>query len=251
MSGHSKWHSIRHKKAAVDAKRGAMFTKLIKEIVVAARMGGGDPNANPRLRTAVQAAKDVSMPKDNIERAIKKGSGELEDVSYEDFTLEGYGQAGVAILVEGSTDNRNRTTAEIRHTFNKYGGSMGEQGCVSWMFNKKGVIEVPVEEQDEEAVMEAAIEAGAEDFESGGETFRVLTDPAHMQEVRQALEAQSISVRSSTMENIPGNTIKVEGDDARKLMKLIELLEENEDVSSVSANYDIDDNVLEAIGSEN
>ncbi len=245
MSGHSKWHSIKHKKAAVDAKRGAKFTKIIKEIVVAARMGGGDPNGNPRLRSAIQAARDASMPKDNIDRAVKKGSGELAGVSYEDFCFEGYGHGGVAILVEGTTDNKNRTTPEIRHLFAKYGGNLGEVGCVGWMFKKKGIIRIPAEGLSEDQVMEAAIEAGTDDFVNQGDLFEVVTSPEALQQVREALESQNIPIASSTVENVPENTVKVEGEDARKLLKLIEMLEEHDDVNSVSANYDIDDEVIE------
>jgi len=244
MSGHSKWHSIKHKKAAADAKRGAAFTRVIKEIVVAARMGGGDPEGNPRLRTAIQAARDVNMPKDNIERAIKKGSGELEGVNYEDFVYEGYGQAGVALMVEGTTDNTNRTSSEIRHTFMKYGGNLGTPGCVGYMFHKRGVIRVSAEGQDEDAVMGAAIEAGADDFETDDDLYRIQTDPAHMETVRGALEAADIKVEASAIENIPDNTVKIEADDARKLMKLIEMIEENDDVSAVWANYEIDDALM-------
>ncbi len=245
MSGHSKWHSIKHKKAAVDAKRGAKFTKLIKEIVIAAKMGGGDMAANPRLRTAIQAAKDASMPKDNIERAVKKGSGELEGTHYEDFTFEGYGQGGVALFVEGTTDNKNRTTPEIRHMFSKYGGAMGEQGCVGWMFKKKGVIIIAAEGLNEDEMMEAAIEAGADDFVNEGEIFRVLTSWESVQAVREALEAKKIAVQSSGVENIPENTIKIEDvEEARKLLKLIDMLDDHDDVNSVSANYDIDDAIL-------
>jgi YebC/PmpR family DNA-binding regulatory protein len=244
MSGHSKWHSIKHKKAAIDAKRGAAFTKFIKELQVAARMGGSDPNANPRLRTAIQAARDMNMPKDNIERAIKKGAGELGAVSFEDFAFEGYGQAGVAILVEGTTDNMNRTAPEVRHAFGKYGGNLGEPGCVSWMFKKKGEILIPAEGQDEDKVMEAAIEAGAEDFSNMGDMFRVLTTQGEMESIRQALEGQGIKVDSSSVQNIPDTSIKVEGEDARKLLKLISMLEEHDDVTAVSANYDIDDDLI-------
>jgi YebC/PmpR family DNA-binding regulatory protein len=247
MSGHSKWHTIKHKKGAIDAKRGAAFTKVIKEIQVAARMGGGDINANPRLRSAVQAARDINMPKDNIERAIKKGSGELAGVSYEDFTYEGYGQAGVAIMVEGTSDNMNRTGPEVRHMFQKYGGNLGAQGCVSYMFAKKGVIMVPAEGQDEETVMMTAIDAGADDFENLGEVFRVLTKQGQVEAVRKALEDAGLKVASSGVENIPDNTIKVEGEDAKKLLKLIEMLEEHDDVNSVSANYDIDDSIIESL----
>lgn len=248
MSGHSKWHTIKHKKGAIDAKRGASFTKAIKEIQISAKMGGGDPNANPRLRTAIQSARDINMPKDNIERAVKKGAGELEGVSYEDFTYEGYGQAGVAILVEGTSDNMNRTSPEIRHAFTKYGGSMGAPGCVAWMFTKKGAIMIPAAGLDEEKVMETALEAGADDFQSEGDYFRVLTDPGQVEAVRKVLEDQKIPVESSKVEQVPNNVIKVENsEDARKLLKLIDMLEENEDVSAVSANYDIDDALIEQL----
>lgn len=247
MSGHSKWHSIRHKKAAIDAKRGRMFTKVIKELSIAARMGGSDPAGNPRLRTAIQAAKDVNMPKDNIERAIKKGAGEMAGVSYEDFTFEGYGQAGVAILVEGTTDNMNRTAPEIRHLFGKYGGNMGEPGCVSWMFKKRGVIEINAEGIDEDRVMEAALEAGAEDVSNQGEVFRVLTGPADVESVRKSLEEADLPVIHSAVEMLSDNTIKVEGDQAGKLLKLIEMLEEHDDVNNVWSNYEIDDALIEQL----
>lgn len=247
MSGHSKWHTIKHKKGAIDAKRGAAFTKVIKEIQVAARMGGGDPGSNPRLRTAMLAARDINMPKDNIERAVKKGCGELAGVSYEDFTYEGYGQGGVALLVEGTSDNMNRTGPEVRHMFQKYGGSMGAQGCVAWMFTRRGVVIVPTEGQDEDATMEIAIEAGAEDFQNLGDVYRVLTGPNQMEAVRKSLEDKGIKVASSAIENIPENTVKVEGEEAKKLLKLIEMLEEHDDVNSVSANYDIDDSIIESM----
>lgn len=249
MSGHSKWASIKHKKAATDAKRGRMFTKLLKEIEIAARIGGGDPDGNPRLRSAVQAARDASMPNDNINRAIKRGSGELAGVNYEDFLIEGYGQAGVAILVEGTTDNKNRTMPELRHAFQKYGGTMGAMGSVSWMFHKKGTIMVPSEGLDEDTVMEIALDAGAEDFSSMEGYFRIVTDSTSMDKVRKALEDKKIKVEASTLENIPENTIKVEGDAVPKLLKLIEMLEENEDVKTVSANYDIDDALIEQYSS--
>ena len=249
MSGHSKWHSIRHKKAIIDSKRGAKFTKLIKEIQVAVRMGGSDPNANPRLRTAIQAAKDVSMPKDNIDRAVKKGSGELGNVSYTDFTFEGYGQAGVAILVEGTTDNMNRTAPEVRFAFSKYGGAMGEPGSVNWMFKRKGVIMVAATGQDEEKVMEMALEAGAEDFENFGESFRILTDAYQVETVRAALEAQKLKVESSEVEMLPDNSITMtDAEETKKLLKLIEVLEENDDVRAVWANHEIDDSIVEQVG---
>lgn len=245
MSGHSKWHTIKHKKAAVDAKRGKMFTKVIKEISIAARLGGSDIEGNPRLRTAVQAARDINMPKDTIERAIKKGAGELEGVSYTDFAVEGYGQAGVAIYVEGTTDNGNRTLPELRKIFTKGGGQVGEQGCVGWMFNKRGVIAIPAEGLDEDAVMEAALEAGAEDVEPEGDIFRVETDWTQVQDVRDAIEKAGLKVESSTVENVPSNTIKVEAiEDARKLINLVDALEDHDDVNSVSANFDIDDGMM-------
>jgi YebC/PmpR family DNA-binding regulatory protein len=248
MSGHSKWHSIKHKKALIDAKRGAKFTKIIKELQIAARMGGGDPNGNPRLRSAVQAAKDVNMPKDNIDRAIKKGSGELGNISYEDFTFEGYGQAGVAILVEGTTDNMNRTAPEIRHMFDKHGGSLGTPGCVGWMFKKRGVIEVAGEGVEEDKVMEAAIEAGADDVENLGEIFRVTTDPAHVETIRQALEKSGLKVISSAAEKSADNTIKVEGDQAAKLLRMLDTIEEHDDVTNVWSNAEIDEATMEKIG---
>ncbi len=245
MSGHSKWHSIRHKKAIVDARRGKEFTKLIKEISVAARIGGSDLNGNPRLRTAAQAARDANMPKDNIERAIKKGAGELEGVSYEDFVFEGYGQGGIAIMVEGTTDNKNRTTPELRYAFSKFGGNLGEQGCVGWMFERKGIILAPVEGQDEDQLMEAALEAGADDFENEGEVYRIVTEPGRIESVRAALEERSIKINASSIQNLPQNTVKVEGDDVSKLLKLLELLEDHDDVTQVSANYEIDDALIE------
>ena len=245
MSGHSKWSSIKHKKAAVDAKRGKAFTKLIKELTIAARMGGSDPNGNPRLRSAMQAARDGNMPLDTITRAVKKGAGELEGVSYEDFTIEGYGQGGVAILPEGTTDNKNRTMPELRHLFGKMGGSMGEQGCVGWMFNRKGVILIPAEGRNEDEMMEAALEAGADDLIGSPEMFRVTTDPNDVEKVRKALEAKGLKVESSAVENIPTTTIKVEGEDVPKLLRLLDALEDHDDVSSVSANYEIDDALIE------
>lgn len=248
MSGHSKWHSIRHKKAIIDSKRGAKFTKLIKEIQVAVRMGGSDPNGNPRLRTAIQAARDVSMPKDNIERAIKKGSGELGSVSYTDFVFEGYGQAGVAILVEGTTDNMNRTAPEIRFAFSKYGGAIGEPGSVNWMFKRKGVVMVAAEGADEEKAMEAALEAGAEDFENVGESFRILTDPGQIEAVRAALEGQKFKVESSEVEMLPDNFINLaDAEEAKKLLKLLEVLEEHDDVRAIWANHEIDDSIADAV----
>ena len=247
MSGHSKWHSIKHKKAATDAKRGRLFTRIQKEVVVAARMGGGDIEGNPRLRAAVQAAKDGNMPKDNIEKAIQRGTGDLSGVSYEDFTFEGYGQAGVALMVEGSTDNRNRTTAEIRHLFGKHGGNLGEVGCVAWIFPKKGFILVPEEGHDEEAVMDCALEAGAEDFEVEEGMIQITAPPEDLFKIREALESKGIKVASAKVERIPTTTVRAEGRDAEKLLKLANALEDHDDVTSVSINAEIDFDLIEQL----
>jgi len=247
MSGHNKWSSIKHRKAAQDAKRGQAFTKVIREVTVAARQGGSDPDKNARLRVALQTAKDVNMPKDTLDRAIKKGAGELDGVNYEDVVYEGYGPAGVAVYVEASTDNKNRSAAEFRHTFAKYGGNMGEVGCVGWMFKKTGQIIVPAEGVDEDALMEIALEGGADDMENEGEVFVISTDWQHMLNVREAIEAQDIKVDSATVSMVPDNTVKVEGKQAESLMKLLGILEENDDVNSVAANYEIDDELMEQI----
>lgn len=248
MSGHSKWHSIRHKKAAVDAKRGKLFTKIIRELTVAARTGGGNPDVNPRLRSAIQAAKDVNMPKDTIDKAIKKGTGELPGVSYEEVTYEGYGPGGVAIFIQGSTDNRNRTSAEVRHILSKHNGSLGEAGCVSWMFAKKGIILVDASAADEDTLTEIAIEAGAEDLINNGDSFTVTTDPADLDAVRSVLEGKGVKVESAEISMVPNSTVKLEGKDAEQLLKLVGALEEQDDVQSVSANFDIADEVIEKIG---
>ena len=248
MSGHSKWHSIRHKKAAVDAKRGKLFTKIIRELTVAARTGGGSPDVNPRLRTAVQAAKDVNMPKDTIDKAIKKGTGELPGVSYEDVTYEGYGPGGVAIFIQGSTDNRNRTSAEVRHIFTKHNGSLGEAGCVSWMFAKKGIILVDASASDEDTLTEIAIEAGADDLVNNGDSFTVTTNPVDLDAVRSVIEEKGITVGSADISMVPNTTVKLEGKEAEQLLKLVSALEELDDVQSVSANFDIADELIEQIG---
>ncbi len=247
MSGHNKWSTIKHKKAATDAKRGQAFTKVIRELTVAARAGGSDPTSNPRLRVAIQQAKDVNMPKDTTERAIKKGAGEIEGVSYEDVVYEGYGPAGVAVYVEASTDNKNRSAAEIRHVFAKYNGNMGEVGCVGWMFKKKGQIVVPAEGVDEDDLMEVALDTGAEDIQNEGEVFIVTTEWHDMMSVREAIEGKGIKVDSANVTMIPDNTVKLEGKNAETLMKLIGKLEESDDVSTVSANYEIDDALMERI----
>ncbi|MGI8907133.1 MAG: YebC/PmpR family DNA-binding transcriptional regulator [Candidatus Sumerlaeaceae bacterium] len=245
MSGHSKWNSIKHKKAALDAKRGKTFTRIIRELTIAAKMGGGDLSGNPRLRTAVAAAKDVNMPWKNIESAIKKGTGELEGVNYEEVTYEGYGPGGVAVLVECTTDNRNRTAAEIRHIFTKANGSLGAVGSVSYMFHKQGMIAVSAEGTDEDKVMEAALEAGAEDVRNEEDMFVILTKPGSMGEVREAIEAAGLKVESAEITSVPATTKKVEGKEAEQVLKLLNILEDQDDVQNVSANFDISDELIE------
>lgn len=247
MSGHSKWHSIKHKKAAIDAKRGKIFTRIIRELTIAAKMGGGDPAANPRLRTAIAAAKDVNMPWKNIENAIKKGTGEIEGVEYEEITYEGYGPGGVAVMVEASTDNRNRTAAEIRHLFSKADGALGAVGSVSYLFQKQGIIRVPQEGADEDKVMEAALEAGAEDVRPEEEGFTIVTAPSALAEVREALEAAGFKIESAEVANNPTTTKHVEGKDAEKLIKLLNGLEDHDDVSNVSANFEMSDELIEQL----
>jgi len=246
MSGHSKWHSIRHKKAAADSKRGKVFTRLIKEISVAARMGGGDPDANPRLRTAVQAAKDANMPHDNVKRAILKGTGELPGQSYEESTYEGYGPGGVAVFIEALTDNKNRTVAEIRHTFSKYGGNLGENGSVQWMFEKKGYVTVPKEGVSEDSLFEIVLEAGAEDLQSGSDMFEVYTSVETFESVKQALADAAIKVAHNSLTMIPQNEVKITGKTANQMLNLMEILEEHDDVQNVYANFDIDEKEMEA-----
>ena len=242
MSGHSKWSTIKHKKAAKDAKRGKVFTKLIKEITVAARMGGsGDPNFNPRLRTAVLAAKAASMPNDNIDRAIKKGTGDSEGAAYEEIMYEGYGPGGVALMIRALTDNRNRTVADVRRVFTKYGGNMGESGCVGWMFQKRGVLLVDATHGDEDRIMEVALEAGAEDVADADGSWEISTTPESFEAVRDALAKAGIDAASAEVTMVPQNTVAVAGDDAERLVKLLEALEDLDDVQSVSANADLDD----------
>lgn len=248
MSGHSKWSTIKRKKGAIDAKRGKIFTKLIKEITVAARLGGGDPDANPRLRTAILAAKTENMPKDNIERAIKKGTGDLEGANYEEILYEGYGPGGVAILVETMTDNKNRTVADIRHFFSKSGGNLGESGCVGWMFDKKGVIVVDKETIAEEDLLEAALEAGAEDVVEEDSTFQVVTAPEEFNGVVEALDRDEIAYAEASISMVPQNTVEVQEEKtARSLLKLMENLEDHDDVQKVHANFDIPDELMESI----
>ncbi|MBM4269966.1 MAG: YebC/PmpR family DNA-binding transcriptional regulator [Deltaproteobacteria bacterium] len=245
MSGHSKWSTIKHKKAAKDARRGQMFTKLIREISVAARLGNsGDPNFNARLRTAVLAAKAARMPNDNIDRAIKKGLGEGGGDSYEDVTYEGYGPGGVAILVQGLTDNRNRTVAALRGIFQKYGGSLGEAGCVNWMFSRRGVFVVDGASIDEERLMEIALEAGAQDVTESGDAWEVTTEPDAFESVREVLERAGAVIRSAELGMVPDNTVGASGADAARLVRLLEALDEHDDVQSVSANADLDEEEL-------
>ncbi len=245
MSGHSKWHSIKHKKAAVDAKRGKLFTKLIKEITVAARIGGGDPEANPRLRSAVQAAKAANMPQDNIKRAIMKGTGELPGTVYEEITYEGYGPGGVAIMVTALTDNRNRTVSEVRHIFSKHNGNLGENGCVSWMFDKKGYFVVPKEGVSEEDIFEKAIDAGAEDIKDDVDNFEIFCDPGDFENVKNNLEEAGIRLEVAEISMIPQNTVKVTGKDAESLLKLMSALEDHDDIQNVYSNFDISEEELE------
>ena len=243
MSGHSKWATIKHKKAATDAKRGSLFTKLIKEITVAAR-GGGKPETNPRLRVAIERAKEASMPSDNIDRAIKKGTGELEGVSYEDIVLEGYGPGGVAFYVEGVSDNKNRTTSEVRTIFTKKGGNMAGAGSVSWMFEKKGYIVIAKSSIDEDKLMSVALDAGAEDMVTEDENYAVKTAPADFFKVKKAIEDNSIKIESAEITLIPKSTVKVTGEDSKKVLDLVNGLEEHEDVQNVYANFDIPDELL-------
>ena len=245
MSGHSKWSSIKHKKAAKDAKKGKLFTKLIKEITIAARMGGGDMNANPRLRTAVLAAKAASMPGDNIERAIKKGTGELEGVSYEEIQYEGYGPGGAAIMVQVLTDNKNRTVQEIRRIFTKHGGNLGENGCVAWMFDKKGLITVDKLKIDEDQLMSLSLDAGAEDVREEDGLFEIVTRPEEYEKVRERLQKEKVPVVGAQVTMVPKNTVTLDGQSAEQILKLTEELEDHDDVQSVAANFDIPNELLE------
>jgi len=251
MSGHSKWSTIKHKKAAADAKRGQVFTRYIREITVAARMGGGDIDANPRLRTAVTAARGVNMPKSNIDRAIERGAGGGEGANIEEIRYEGYGQEGVAILVDCMTDNRNRTVSDVRSAFSKGGGNMGESGCVAWMFHQKGLFIFDRQTVDEEALMEAALEAGAEDVQDKPEDgcIEVTCESADFITVQEALEAAGLQAQVAELSWIPENTVRVEGEPAGKLLNLIERLEELDDVQNVYANFDIDDAEMERLSS--
>jgi YebC/PmpR family DNA-binding regulatory protein len=249
MSGHSKWAQIKHKKAKTDLARGKAFSKLIRLITVAARQGGGNIENNARLRLAVQKAREMNMPQENIEKAIKKGTGELEGVAYEEVTYEGYGPGGVAVMVEVTTDNRNRTTAEIRHLFSRYGGSLGESGCVSWVFERQGLISFEKEKVDEEALMMVAIDAGAQDIRTTETTIDVITAPEDFEKVKKALDEQGFQYAVAQVTMVPKNTVSVEGKQAQQVLDLIEALEEHDDVQEVYANFDIADELLESLKS--
>lgn len=247
MSGHSKWSTIKHKKAAKDAKRGKIFTKLIKEITVAARLGGGDINANPRLRTAVLTARQNSMPSDNIDRAIKKGTGELEGVSYEEITYEGYGPGGVAVMVETLTDNKNRTLPEIRSIFDKNGGNIGSAGSVAWIFTKKGLIAIERKGIDEDKVMEVALEAGADDVQESGEVLEVYTAPEAFVAVKEALDGAGFTAATAEVVMVPSSSTSITGKPAEQMLRLLEMLEDHDDVQRVSSNMDIAQDELERL----
>jgi YebC/PmpR family DNA-binding regulatory protein len=248
MSGHSKWHSIRHKKGAVDAKRGKIFSRLIKELMVAARMGGGDPSANPRLRQAIASAKAENMPKDNIERAIKRGTGELDGVNYEECIYEGYAPGGVAVLVEIMTDNKNRAAADVRYIFSKGGGSLGEAGCVAWMFDKKGLIVFDQELVNEDEILEVALEAGADDVVASEDQFEVHTDLAAFEAVKQAFDDQELRYAMAEITMLPKNTVEISDESlAVQVLKLMEAIEDSDDVQKVYANFDIPDEILQRI----
>jgi YebC/PmpR family DNA-binding regulatory protein len=245
MSGHSKWSTIKHKKAAKDAKKGKLFTKFIKEITVAARMGGGDLNSNPRLRTAVLTARANSMPNDNIDRAIKKGTGELEGVTYEEIQYEGYGPGGAAILAQVVTDNKNRTVSEIRRLFTNHGGHLGETGCVSWMFDKKGLITVEKSQIDEERLMGIVLDAGAEDVKDEDGLFEVVTQPEDFEKVKERLDREKVAVASAQVTMVPKNSVNVDAKHVEQILKLTEELEDHDDVQNVSANFNIPTELME------
>ncbi len=248
MSGHSKWSKVKHKKGPLDAKRGKMFSKLIREIMVCAREGGGDPNFNPRLRTIIGTAKAANMPNDNIDRAIKKGTGELEGAAFEETTYEGYGPGGVAIMINVLTDNKNRTVAEIRHILGRHNSSLGEGGCVAWNFEKKGVILIDVSQGSEEAMLDAALEAGAEDIEADGDTYEVTTAPNDVMDVKDALEAGGITVASAEITMLPKTTLQVDTKTAEAILRLMDGLEDQDDVQHVYSNFDIPDEVMAKMG---
>lgn len=248
MSGHNKWSSIKHKKGAADAKRGRIFTRLIKEITVAARLGGGDPDGNPRLRSAIATAKAENMPKENIERGIKKGTGELEGVVYEEASYDGYGPGGVAVLVDCLTDNKNRAVADIKHLFDRHGGNLGEPGCVTWIFEQKGLIVLDKDKVEEEQLLELVLEAGAEDVKEQENEFDVITDPPDFETVKKAIDDAGLPCSFAEVTMIPKNTVQLEGKKAQQMLNLMQALEEVDDVNNVYANFDISDEVMEALG---
>jgi len=249
MSGHSKWNTIKRKKGAADAKRGKVFTKIIKEITLAARLGGSDPEGNARLRQAIMAAKDENMPKDNIDRAIKKGTGGADGAaSFEEVAYEGYGPGGVAVLVEVMTDNKNRTVAEIRHIFSKHGGNLGENGCVSWIFEKKGSFLFDKKTVNEDALMELALEFGAEDVREEESEFEVITDPALFEQIKKTLDQKGLKYIKAQVTMIPRNTVRLEAEKAVQMLKLMEKMEDNDDVQNTYANFDISDDIMERFG---
>ena len=246
MSGHSKWSSIKHKKAANDSKRGKLFSKLVKEITVAARAGGADPEMNPRLRTAISTAKSSNVPNDNIEKALLRGTAELEGVEYEEMSYEGYGPGGIALMIEVLTDNRNRAVAEVRHALSKHGGSMGERGCVSWMFEKRGLIAVGQENTDEDELFMVAAEAGADNITPLGDTIEIITPFEAFDSVRTAVEEAGVQIEVAEISMIPQNTVELDGKEAERMIRLMEALEDSDDVQKVYANFDIPDEILEA-----
>ena len=246
MSGHSKWHTIKHKKGALDAKRGKMFTRIIKELTVAARNGGGDPDTNPRLRTIIAEAKSVNMPGDNIKKAIQRGTGELPGVSYEEITYEGYGPGGAAVIIESLTDNRNRTVGELRHMLTKYNGNLGESNSVAWMFSKKGYIVVDKAAANEEQLLNVVLEAGGDDLRDDGESWEILSEPSAFEAVRDAVKALGVEPQSAQVAMLPQNYIKLEGKDASQMVKLMDALDDHDDVKQVWSNFDIEEKEIEA-----
>ena len=246
MSGHSKWHTIKHKKGAADAKRGKIFTRLIKELSVAARHGGGDPGMNPRLRTIIADAKAANMPRENIERAIRRGTGEEPGVSYEEITYEGYGPGGVALMIESVTDNKNRTVGEIRHLLGKYNGNLAAENSVAWMFTRKGQVFVEKDKADEEKLLNAVLEAGGDDMNDDGDTWEIMCAPDTFETVRDAVKALGIEPASAQVAMVPQNYVKLEGSDARTMLKLMEMLDDHDDVQRVWANFDIEEKEIEA-----
>ncbi len=252
MSGHSKWAQTKHKKAAIDAKRGKLFTKLTKEIIIAARTGGGDPDGNARLRLAMEKARDANMPSDNIKRAVMRGTGELPGVSYEESVYEGYGPGGVAMLIEVLTDNKNRTVSEIRHVMSKHGGNLGEAGCVAWLFEKRGYILVDKKKVDEDAIMSLALDAGAEDMRNdpGEENYEIITVPEDLRKVKESLEKAGIELAMAEVTMLPKNYIKLDEKDAEQMMKLMDAIEDHDDVQNIYANFDVSDEVMHRVNQQ-